>query len=40
MVGQWFINGMNYWRTLDEWHRQYWEHIAELYAEVLSIQWL
>jgi len=36
MVGQWFINGMNYWRTLDEWHCQYWENIAELYPRVLD----
>ena len=36
MKGRWFINGMNYWRTLDEWHRRYWEHIDELYPEVLD----
>jgi len=36
LVGQWFINGMNYWRTLNEWHRQYWEHIAELYPDTLD----
>lgn len=36
MVGQWFINGMNYWRTLDEWHRNYWENIEKLYPEVLD----
>lgn len=36
MVGRWFINGMNYWRTLNEWHRQYWENIAGLYPEVLD----
>ena len=22
----WFINGMNYWKTLDEWHRRFWEN--------------
>jgi len=36
MVGQWYINGMNYWRTLDDWHCQYWQHIAELYPVVLD----
>ena len=37
LVGMWFINGMNYWRTLDEWHRQYWEHIAGLYPAELDL---
>ena len=37
LVGQWFINGMNYWRTLDEWHRRYWENIAGLYPKVLDL---
>ena len=36
LVGQWYINGMNYWKTLDEWHRRYWENIAVLYPEVLD----
>jgi cyclopropane-fatty-acyl-phospholipid synthase len=36
MVGRWFINGMNYWRTLDEWHRRYWKHIADIYPKVLD----
>jgi cyclopropane-fatty-acyl-phospholipid synthase len=36
LVGQWYINGMNYWRTLDEWHCQYWAHIAELHPAVLD----
>jgi cyclopropane-fatty-acyl-phospholipid synthase len=26
----WFINGMNYWKTLDEWHRRFWENIDHL----------
>jgi len=26
----WFLNGTNYWRTLDEWHRRFWEHIDDL----------
>jgi cyclopropane-fatty-acyl-phospholipid synthase len=35
-VGQWYINGTNYWRTLDEWHRRYWENIDKLYPGVLN----
>ena len=37
LVGQWYINGMNYWKTLEEWHRRYWENIAELYPKVLDV---
>ena len=35
---QWFINGLNYWRTLDEWHRRYWENIPSLYKSVFDIK--
>jgi len=24
---KWFINGMNYWTTLEEWHRRFWMNI-------------
>ena len=34
----WFINGMNYWKTLDEWHRRFWQSIDRLYPAVLSIE--
>jgi len=27
----WFVNGLNYWRTLDEWHRRYWNSLPSLY---------
>ncbi|VAW81562.1 hypothetical protein MNBD_GAMMA14-1511 [hydrothermal vent metagenome] len=27
----WFVNGLNYWRTLDEWHRRYWDSLPSLY---------
>jgi cyclopropane-fatty-acyl-phospholipid synthase len=33
----WFINGMNYWRTLDEWHRRFWQNLSSL-SESLSIE--
>jgi cyclopropane-fatty-acyl-phospholipid synthase len=26
----WFINGMNYWTTLEEWHRRFWSNIEKL----------
>ena len=32
----WFINGMNYYRTLDQWHQRFWENIEQLYPSVLS----
>ena len=32
----WSINGLNYWRTLDEWHRRYWENIPHLYKSVFD----
>jgi cyclopropane-fatty-acyl-phospholipid synthase len=36
LEGSWYLNGMNYWKTLDEWHRRYWEHIPELYGNPLD----
>jgi cyclopropane-fatty-acyl-phospholipid synthase len=27
----WFVNGLNYWRTLDEWHHRYWRSLSALY---------
>ncbi len=34
----WFVNGLNYWKTLDEWHRRFWSKIETLYPEVLSLE--
>jgi cyclopropane-fatty-acyl-phospholipid synthase len=34
----WFINGMNYWKTLDEWHRRFWSSIEKLHPASLSIE--
>ena len=34
----WFINGINYWKTLDEWHKRFWAAIDTLYPEHLSIR--
>ncbi|MCP4076823.1 MAG: methyltransferase domain-containing protein [Gammaproteobacteria bacterium] len=32
----WFVNGMNYWKTLDEWHKRFWESIDQIYPEYLT----
>lgn len=37
LVNSWFVNGLNYWRTLDEWHRRYWNSIPDLYGSVFDI---
>lgn len=29
-IESWFINGMNYWSTLDEWHKRFWENMPIL----------
>lgn len=36
-IDSWFINGLNYWKTLDEWHRRFWCKIETLYPDYLSI---
>lgn len=36
-VDSWFVNGLNYWKTLDEWHRRFWKNIDQLYPEYLSL---
>ena len=38
LEGSWFVNGLNYWRTVDAWHRRFWAHIERLYPEVLSAE--
>ena len=38
LEGHWFVNGLNYWKTLDEWHRRYWKNIAPLYSTVFDTQ--
>lgn len=37
LVDTWFVNGFNYWRTLDEWQRRYWQHLPQLYGEVFDL---
>ncbi len=34
----WYVNGRNYWRTVDAWHRRFWEHMDRLYPDVLDAE--
>lgn len=27
----WFLNGINYWKTLEKWHENFWNNISHLY---------
>ncbi len=36
-IDSWFVNGMNYWKTLDVWHQRFWVSIEQLFPEYLSI---
>ena len=36
LENSWYLNGTNYWRTLEEWHRRFWENMDQLYGSVLS----
>jgi len=33
---KWFINGLNYWRTLEEWHQRYWAGLELLHGPILD----
>lgn len=33
----WYVNGMNYWKTLDEWHKRFWDSIGLIYPQYLTI---
>ncbi|MEN8132953.1 MAG: class I SAM-dependent methyltransferase [Pseudomonadota bacterium] len=32
----WFINGINYWKTLEKWHANFWRNMARLYPEEMD----
>lgn len=32
----WFVNGMNYWKTLDEWHSNFWKNIDQVYPDKMD----
>lgn len=36
LVNYWFVNGLNYWRTLDAWHHRFWDNIPGLYGSVFD----
>ncbi len=38
LVDTWFVNGMNYWRTLDDWHHRYWKSIPQLLDKGFNIE--
>ena len=38
LVDNWFLNGMNYWKTLDVWHQQFWDNIDKLYPKYLTVK--
>jgi len=30
LENSWYLNGMNYWRTLEEWHKRFWGNIDQI----------
>ncbi len=38
LKASWFINGLNYWRTLEEWHQAFWRNLPHLYPEILDTE--
>jgi len=36
LESSWFINGLNYWKTLDNWHANFWKNIDHLYPEKMD----
>ncbi len=34
----WFVNGFNYWRTLDDWHKRFWSNIESLFGPLLTLE--
>ena len=32
----WFLNGMNYWMTLDKWHRNFWHNLDRIYPALMN----
>jgi len=36
-VTHWFVNGLNYWHTLDDWHRRFWLARAALLDGILDM---
>ncbi|MGD8934724.1 MAG: class I SAM-dependent methyltransferase [Gammaproteobacteria bacterium] len=38
LIGSWFINGMNYWKTLDQWHSNFWNNLDSVYPATMDKQ--
>lgn len=38
LVNNWFVNGKNYGRTLEDWHHRYWKSIPDLYNNGFGIE--
>lgn len=36
LVESWFVNGLNYWCTLEEWHSRFWKNINSIYPQILQ----
>ena len=32
----WFVNGINYWKTLEKWHENFWKNIDQIYPEKMD----
>ena len=32
----WFINGINYWKTLEKWHENFWKNIDHIFPEKMD----
>ena len=37
-VNSWFVNGLNYWRTLYCWHKRFWDSINQLFPTFINRQ--
>jgi cyclopropane-fatty-acyl-phospholipid synthase len=38
LANSWFINGMNYWKTLDLWHANFWKNINTIYPDIIDLE--
>ena len=32
----WFVCGLNYWKTLEKWHQNYWQNMDRLYPQIMD----
>ena len=38
LLDSWFINGMNYWKTLDKWHSSFWRNLHRVYPGKMNAE--